>query len=473
MLKQYIWLNQNIEMKPLNCHPKHQNSMKTVNLQADQLIDDAIQSGATALYLNYLDISSLPEKLFELTQLKELSLSGNQLQALPEGIGKLKHLELLDLAGNALTQLPTEIEKLHQLRHLDLAYNHLTNLPQEICQLKLLNYLDCSANQLTRLPQSLFVCSELQTLRLGDNDLQYLPEEIGRLYRLNTLDLSNNNLEDLPINICNLKQINELHLNGNLLDMPFHLLSSLVYQPLKLLEHFIELKNEYQRELQEKQEKFQQQQAYEEQVSIWRTALHQIVSLQKKQEEADNGTLIAIPLPSPVALSDIISELNHLNQEARIINYLVLSLEEVEQKESLVLLEALKSIPADTVTKDQLEHIVSTLPALINGPSCAFMTLSSSDNNQTACLKFRLMCNDTLTQSIFVIYLSLKELIKKQTFAALEKDQSALSEALFRYIQANIESHKDELEHCKNHKTNQINRISSCLIQLASLKHTF
>jgi len=446
--------------------------MKTVNLQADQLIDDAIQSGATALYLNYLDISSLPEKLFELTQLKELSLSGNQLQVLPEGISKLKHLKLLDLAGNALTQLPTEIEKLQQLRHLDLAYNHLTNLPQEICQLKSLNYLDCSANQLTRLPLGLFICSELQTLRLGDNDLQYLPEEIGHLYRLNTLDLSNNNLEDLPISICNLKQINELHLNGNLLDMPFHLLSSLVYQPIKLLEHFTELKNESRRELQKQQEKLQQDQAYEKKVNTWRTALHKIVSVQKKQEEADNGTLITIPLPAPVELSDIISRLNHLNQEAQIVNYLVLSLEDVEQKEPLVLLEALKGLPENTLAKDKLAHIVSTLPALTNGPSCAFMQLST-DTNQTACLKFRLMCNDTLTQAIFVIYLSLKELIKKQTFDALERDQSALSEALYRYIQANIESYKGELEDCKNHQADQINRIPPCLMQLASLKHTF
>jgi len=447
--------------------------MKTVNLQADQLIDDAIQSGATALYLNYLDISSLPETLFELTQLKELSLSGNQLKILPESISKLKHLEVLDLAGNALKHLPTEIEKLLHLRHLDLAYNHITNLPQEIGQLKLLNYLDCSANQLTRLPLGLFTCSELQTLRLGDNDLQHLPEEISHLYRLNTLDLSNNNLEDLPLSICKLKQINELHLNGNLLDIPFHLLSSLVYQPVKLLEHFIEFKHECQRELQEKQKKLQQKQAYDEKVSTWQTALHQIVSAQSKQEQKDNEILIAVPLPSPVALSDIISLLNHLNQEIVIINYLVLSLEEVEHKNSLALIETLKGIQADTIAKDGLEHIVSKLPALTNGPSCSFMNLSSSDNNQTAYLKFSLICNEPLTYTFYIIYLSLKELIKKHPFEVLTKDQSALSEALHRYIQVSIEPYSDELKGGKNHKANQINRIPPCLMQLASIKHTF
>jgi Leucine-rich repeat (LRR) protein len=56
--------------------------------------------------LSNCELSQLPQELFELTNLVELSLAGNQLTQLPPDIGRLSSLQRLVLAGNWLEHLP-------------------------------------------------------------------------------------------------------------------------------------------------------------------------------------------------------------------------------------------------------------------------------------------------------------------------------------------------------------------------------
>ena len=67
------------------------------------------------LDLENLGLTSLPERLFELTNLKELYLGDNDLTELPEHIGNLSSLKLLDLSDNNLTSLPESFGKLVNL----------------------------------------------------------------------------------------------------------------------------------------------------------------------------------------------------------------------------------------------------------------------------------------------------------------------------------------------------------------------
>ncbi|HCJ34307.1 MAG TPA: GTP-binding protein, partial [Ktedonobacter sp.] len=75
-------------------------------------------------------LTSLPESLWQLTNLQLFNVGENQLTSLPESIGNLTHLHTLDLGHNELTSLPEALGHLTNLTFfLYLSNNHLTALP--------------------------------------------------------------------------------------------------------------------------------------------------------------------------------------------------------------------------------------------------------------------------------------------------------------------------------------------------------
>ena len=124
---------------------------------------------------------AVPAEIGQLTALKELWLSGNQLTSLPAEIWKLRLLRGLDLGGNRLTNMPAEIGQLTSLAGLYLSGNQLTSMPAEIGQLTLLQGLDLSDNQLTSLPAEIGQLTSLRELVLFENQLTSVPAAIGEL----------------------------------------------------------------------------------------------------------------------------------------------------------------------------------------------------------------------------------------------------------------------------------------------------
>jgi Leucine-rich repeat (LRR) protein len=98
-------------------------------------IKDAGKSGARKLDLAVLELSTLPEAIGRLTQLRVLSLSDNQLSTLPEAIGRLSQLQELSLGSNQLSKFPEAIGQLSQLQELSLHHNQLSMLPEAIGRL--------------------------------------------------------------------------------------------------------------------------------------------------------------------------------------------------------------------------------------------------------------------------------------------------------------------------------------------------
>jgi len=80
---------------------------------------------------------------------RTLDLRVNELTTLPESIGLLQDLKVLELAHNQLTTLPESIGLLQDLGRLGLAHNHLTTLPESIGLLPSLISLNLTRNYLT------------------------------------------------------------------------------------------------------------------------------------------------------------------------------------------------------------------------------------------------------------------------------------------------------------------------------------
>lgn len=109
---------------------------------------------------------SLPEELFQLTELRELTVKGCKLCRLNQNIYKLTKLQYLNLDHNKLLRLPETIGFLADLRTLIISRNILEELPERIGNLHQLTTIDAWGNPLYVLPQS--ITSISKTLKVLD-----------------------------------------------------------------------------------------------------------------------------------------------------------------------------------------------------------------------------------------------------------------------------------------------------------------
>lgn len=172
-------------------------------------------SSLEILNLNVNNISALPESIGSLRALKELLLWKNELTTLPDAFTSLSSLEVLNLRINHLKSLPEAIGTLISLKELNLHDNKIIKIPNSIGQLVSLEILNLSWNELQDLPYSIGSLDSLKILDLGKNELIRIPSSIGSLSSLEILDLSGNNLEHLPETICNLSSLQILDLSRN------------------------------------------------------------------------------------------------------------------------------------------------------------------------------------------------------------------------------------------------------------------
>src|ERR1051325_3800014 len=91
--------------------------------RAEQKIEEARRSRARKLDLsvgfgvkNSEKLTELPESLGQLTQLRSLNLTNNEVTALPKRLSQLTQLQLLNLSSNQLTTLPEWLSQFTQLQ---------------------------------------------------------------------------------------------------------------------------------------------------------------------------------------------------------------------------------------------------------------------------------------------------------------------------------------------------------------------
>lgn len=137
-------------------------------------INEALQSEKPVYRLKIkklINKDSLPEELFQLTELRELTVKGCKLCRLNQNIGKLTHLQYLNLDHNKILRLPESLGRLTDLRTLVISRNILEELPESIGNLHQLITIDAWGNPLYVLPHSISNISKtLQVL-----DLRQIP----------------------------------------------------------------------------------------------------------------------------------------------------------------------------------------------------------------------------------------------------------------------------------------------------------
>jgi Leucine-rich repeat (LRR) protein len=109
---------------------------------------------------------SIPEEVFQLTNLQELRLTGCHLNIINRNIGKLQSLRFLHLNRNNLVRLPEEFTQLTHLVLLDISRNPLMELPESMGNMKSLEMIDAWDTQLFVLPESIAQLAE--TLKVID-----------------------------------------------------------------------------------------------------------------------------------------------------------------------------------------------------------------------------------------------------------------------------------------------------------------
>ncbi|KAH6755485.1 hypothetical protein C2S53_012600 [Perilla frutescens var. hirtella] len=206
------------------------------------------------LSFNDFSNSSIPDWLYECTNLEFISLSSNSLQGkISSAIANLTSLKTLNLGYNQLSgKIPREITSLCKMQTLELSDNELErgqdifrnmsgcflesleklslsrnqlsgHLIEQFGEFKSLEYLDLSYNSLSgSIPISLGNLSSLKELYLYDNKFTgNIPECLGQHNNLAALYIGNNNLEGIvtEIHFANLSKLMAFHASGNRLTL--------------------------------------------------------------------------------------------------------------------------------------------------------------------------------------------------------------------------------------------------------------
>ncbi|MGH0173477.1 UNVERIFIED_CONTAM: hypothetical protein FKN15_065677 [Acipenser sinensis] len=219
------------------------NSNKIASLEPGCF--DSLSSSLQILKLNRNRISSIPPKIFKLSQLQQLELNRNRIKKVDglsfHGLSSLKSLKiqrngiskLMDgafwgLSSMEVLQLDynnlTEVSKgwlygLLMLQQLHLSQNAISRIEPdawEFCQK--LSELDLTSNQLTRLDESSFVgLSLLGELHIGNNKVSFIADGAFRgLSSLYTLVLQGNRIRSITKKaFSGLDVLEHLDLNNN------------------------------------------------------------------------------------------------------------------------------------------------------------------------------------------------------------------------------------------------------------------
>lgn len=112
------------------------------------------------LILQQLSLKKIDARIFHLTSLVTLDLSGNAIKEVPTQLTSMPSLKCLDLANNKIEYIPTKFSQnvrfCRQLVKLNMERNHLTRLPNNLTNFTSMLNLNLKNNFFSHLPRGLF-----------------------------------------------------------------------------------------------------------------------------------------------------------------------------------------------------------------------------------------------------------------------------------------------------------------------------
>lgn len=132
------------------------------------------------LYFRNFNCPTIPESVFQLTELTQLGIDDSGVIEIPAGIAKLAKLSYLKLVGNEISSLPKEIIQLGNLNVLNIQYNKIETLPEGIEQLPNIYFVQITGNPLTSEAKDKLKTSKVNYLYVEDDKNNQEPEEPDR-----------------------------------------------------------------------------------------------------------------------------------------------------------------------------------------------------------------------------------------------------------------------------------------------------
>ena len=169
--------------------------------------------------LNFLEISGvnltgLPEEIGNLGGMINLALQRNKISVIPSTIGNLQNLKFLDISFNELTGFPTTLTNLKVLHTLNLSCNKIENLPN-LSNLHSLVIMHIEHNELKSLPDGIYGLEQLMEIHASHNGITEVNQDISQIEQLKVLDVSNNQIKDLPNQLAYCRRLKDLNLREN------------------------------------------------------------------------------------------------------------------------------------------------------------------------------------------------------------------------------------------------------------------
>ena len=130
-------------------------------------------SGGVILDQSNKGLTEVSFAIYSKTETTTLLLSNNSIQTLPSQLGKMTSVTVFKIDHNQLKgSLIGEIRQMSQLKTLDVSYNNMTGMPAELGQLRSLETLNYRNNKITGLPNELAqLKSNLKEFNLTGNPL--------------------------------------------------------------------------------------------------------------------------------------------------------------------------------------------------------------------------------------------------------------------------------------------------------------
>jgi len=154
-------------------------------------------------------ILNIPEKIKKLKpHLEKLEISAPRIEE-EHNLYQLVNLKFLTLSLSNLTTVSSQIVLLTNLQKLDLSHNRICNVPKTIFNISKLTYLNLNGNQIDCINYDIKKLVNLNILLLNSNDIKHITIALLQLPNLTTLDLSHNQINgDILYTFHNDKIIN-------------------------------------------------------------------------------------------------------------------------------------------------------------------------------------------------------------------------------------------------------------------------